>query len=168
MGHWKKTAWEAGWVVLLALALACSAYAFRPHALPILPGDGDDMGLEADSSDGIIATISVEEAQDYLEQGRAIFADARALALFNAGHIRGALHLDPMAFDDWSSRVFTDIAPDEMVITYCDNDQCSLSHELAEKFIWLGFEKVRVLKGGWGAWQSRDLPVDQVLTSPEQ
>jgi rhodanese-related sulfurtransferase len=160
MGYWKRSIVEAVWVSILALVLACSAYALRSHALPVIPPAADAAGT--DSTEGDIASISLEEAQRHFEQGTAIFVDARPMPAFAAGHIRGALHLDPQEFDEWSSRVFSEVPADALIISYCDGAQCTLSHELAEKLIWLGYQKVMVIKDGWGRWQSRQLPVDRL------
>ena len=155
--RWKKTIQEALWVSALALLLAGSIYALRPKALPITPTSERAALTEANGVAG--AFIDMDAAIDHFQKGTAIFADARSVQAFEAGHIPGALHLAPEAFDDWSLRVFSEIAVDEIIITYCDGAQCSLSQELAEKFTWLGYENVTVLKDGWGQWLSNNMPV---------
>ncbi len=142
---------------MLALTLACSAYAVRPHVLPIIPPAEDAAGI--DSPEGPIAFIALDDAHDHFEKGTAIFADARPQQAFDTGHIRGALHLDPAEFDTWSLQIFAQVPADAMIIAYCDGVQCDLSHELAEKLIWLGYEKVAVLKNGWAQWQSHHFAV---------
>lgn len=158
MGQWKTLIKEVVWVSILALVLACSAYALRPHALPIM--SLDEAAAITDDVDGQVVYINLEDAIRHFEQGTAIFADARPLQAFDAGHIRGARHLAPQDFDIWSSQVFSEIGVDEMIISYCDGVQCSLSRELADKFAWLGYENVVVLKDGWNRWRSRHMPVN--------
>jgi rhodanese-related sulfurtransferase len=63
--------------------------------------------------------------------GEAIFADARPIVAYEAGHIKNALHLEPGA-----------------------------AEELAERLTWLGYEKVFYLVDGWGQWTRHGLPVD--------
>lgn len=158
MRRWKSLIREAIWVLALALVLAGSAYALRPHVLPFGLPEGDvDL---ADPTDADHAFISLDAAMRHFKEGTAVFADARSAPAFNAGHIPGALNLAPQAFDDWSSQVVAEISVDEMVIVYCDGPQCSLSDELAEKFEWLGYENVTVLKDGWGQWVANNMPVD--------
>lgn len=157
MGHWEKTIRDAMWVSIVALVLAGSAYMLRPHKLPLVPPAEDEAIMDA--AEGGIAFIGLEDAIRHFEQGTAVFADARSLPAFEAGHIRGALHLAPQEFDLWSSQVFSEIAVDQMIITYCDGAQCALGHELAEKFAWLGYENVVILKDGWSRWRSSNMPV---------
>lgn len=159
MMEWKKLIREVAWVTMLALALACSAYALRPKLLPVMPSAGD-AGV-ANPGEAQVPRIDLEAAILHFEQSTAIFVDARSSHDFNAGHISGALHLAPQAFDEWSGRLFSEIDPDQMIIAYCDGAQCSLSDELAEQLIWLGFENVAVLKDGWRLWQSRNMPVEE-------
>ena len=99
-------------------------------------------------------------AAEHFRQGTAVFADARPQNQFQAGHIQGALNLDPDQFDDWSVEVFSQIPAGATIITYCDGDRCTLSLELLEKLTWLGYEQVLHLKNGWTSWRERGLPVE--------
>lgn len=148
--QWQATLREAAWLIVLSLALACGAYFLRPGAMP-------DEGVESD--DSLVKAIALEAAVDHFQNGTAIFADARPLEAFEAGHIKGALHLDPSDFDQWSDRVFAHASAESTFITYCDGSQCPLSQELAEKLMWLGFENVCYLKDGWAVWKEHGLPM---------
>jgi rhodanese-related sulfurtransferase len=152
--QWKATLREAAWLIALSLALACAAYFLRPGAMP---GGREDEGVESD--DWVAKTIAFEAAVDHFQNGTAIFADARPLEAFEAGHIKGALHLDPSEFDRWSDRVFAYASAETTLITYCEGPQCQLGRELAEKLIWMGFENVYFLKDGWGLWTEHGLPM---------
>jgi rhodanese-related sulfurtransferase len=110
--------------------------------------------------DGIF-DIVLHDARAHFENGSALFADARSLAAYRSGHIRGAMHLDPNEFDRWSGGFFSQIPPDRVIITYCEGARCTLSMELAEKLTWMGYEQVYVFKDGWGLWQKNKLPMDQ-------
>ena len=142
---------EAVWVMVTALVLAAGAYALRPGLLQ-KSGTGADAG-------NLENLISLEAAADHFNQGTAVFADARSEKDFRAGHIQGALNLDPDLFDDWSIQVFSQIPAESVIITYCAGERCTLSIELAEKLTWLGYEKVFHLKNGWALWQEKGLPV---------
>lgn len=150
--HLKPTLREALWIVALSLVLACGTYMFRPD---IIPG-ASDAPLEED--DALAKSIDFQAAVDYFKKGTAIFADARPLPAFAAGHIEGALHLDPAEFDQWSNQIFSSAPLGATIITYCEGAQCDLSRELAEKLAWLGFEKVYYMNDGWGKWQKQGLP----------
>ena len=150
---WKTNLREATWLVILSLALACGAYFLRPAGMP---GNATDQGGEAD--DVLAKAITFEAAAEQYKKGTALFADARPIDAFTAGHIKGALHLDPSEFDEWSDQMFSYAAPDRLIITYCEGPRCRLSHELAEKLAWLGYENVYYLQDGWGLWKKHGLP----------
>jgi thiosulfate sulfurtransferase len=152
--QWKTTLREVTWLIVLSLALACAAYFLRPGAMP--EGIPDE---EGGSGDGLTKAISFEAAVDHFQNGTAIFADARPLEAFESGHVKGALHLDPSEFDQWSDRVFAYASEESTLITYGEDPQSLLSRELAEKLMWLGFQNVSYLKDGWGAWKEHRLPI---------
>jgi rhodanese-related sulfurtransferase len=154
--QWKATLRETAWLIVLSLALACAAFFLRPGAMP---GGMPDEGGE--SGDGLIKAIAFEAAVNHFQSGTAIFADARPLEAFESGHIKGALHLDPSEFDQWSDQVFVYAATESILITYCEGPQCLLSQELAEKLMWLGFQNVSYLKDGWGLWKEHKLPMSK-------
>jgi rhodanese-related sulfurtransferase len=149
--HWKITLREAAWLIGLSLAFACGAYFLRPDAMP---------GKMA-PNDSLASAVTFEDAVDHFNNGTAIFADTRAPEAFEAGHIKGALNLDPVEFDQWSHRLFLYDAAESTLITYCEDPRCPESLELAEKLTWLGFENVYYLKEGWQAWDERGLPTEK-------
>jgi rhodanese-related sulfurtransferase len=154
--QWKATLREAAWLIALSLALACAAFFLRPGAMP---GGMPDEGGE--SGDGLTKAIAFEAAVDHFQSGSAIFADARPLEAFESGHIKGALHLDPSEFDQWSDQVFAYAFTESTLITYGEDPQGLSSRELAEKLTWMGFENVCYLKDGWGRWKERRLPTSK-------
>lgn len=152
--QWKVTLREAVWLIVLSLALACGSYFLRPGAMS---GVILDEGVESDNF--LAKAIAFEDAVDHFKNGTAIFADARSLGAFEAGHIKGAVHLDPSEFDQWSEEVFSYDSAKSIFITYCESSRCLLSRELAEKLTWLGFENVYSLQDGWELWKEHRLPM---------
>lgn len=150
--HWQPTLREALWIVALSLALACGTYMFRPDGIP----GASDEPVEGDGA--FVQSIDFEAAVGHFKKGTAIFADARPLPAYAAGHIEGALHLDPYEFDQWSNQIASSVPLGATILTYCEGGQCELSRDLAEKLTWLGFEKVYYLIDGWGKWQKQGLP----------
>ena len=149
---------EALAVMLIATALAATAYILRPGIIP--PDAAHQSSDTAAQGTDTVAAISIEDARSHFEKGTALFADARPLRAYRSGHIKGAIHLDPDEFDAWSGDFFARIPPDQLIITYCDGVRCSLSLDLAERLTWMGYEKVYFLRDGWGGWQHNRLPVD--------
>ena len=152
--QWKGTLREAAWLIVLSLVLACAAYFLRSDTTP-----GGMLDEGGGSDDWLTKAIAFESAVDHFQNGTAIFADARPLEAFESGHIKGALHLDPSEFDQWSDRVFAYASADATIITYCEGPHCQLSRELGEKLMWLGFENVTYLQDGWEMWKAHKLPI---------
>jgi rhodanese-related sulfurtransferase len=159
---WSKTIAEAVWVTLLALILAGVGLIFRPDLRPMLSGAGQPASASGLPDSKAAPSISLEEARAYFEAGTALFADARPEKAYQAGHIKGAMSLDPSEFDAWSGTFFSQFPADTLIVTYCSGARCSLSAELAEKLLSLGYEKVLVLKDGWHLWNEARLPTEQV------
>jgi rhodanese-related sulfurtransferase len=159
---WTKTIAEAVWVTLLALILACAALIFRPDLRPMLSSSGQPASESAPPDQKAAPSISLDEARANFKAGTALFADARPWKAYQAGHIQGAMSLDPAEFDTWSGNFFSQFPADTLIVTYCDGARCPLSAELAEKLLSLGYEKVLVLKDGWRLWSEAHLPTEQV------
>ena len=138
--------------VLAALTLMASAttYFIHPHA-PALYLQSEPV------SDG---EISVAEARVAMKSQGAIFIDARIRAKFDAGHIPGALPLCETE-SDYAAQLSVvaealQQGQEKLMIVYCDGKKCQASHKTAETLH--GFhpipDNVKVLHGGWPAWQA--------------
>lgn len=155
----RRTLYEVVLVVLITLALSTVAYVLHPQALPLWPSEDRPSGSDDTNTD--YRAISMDRAVALFNQKQAEFADARPRHAFVEGHIKGAVHLDPYQFDEWSEALVAELPPDATIITYCDGIECPLSSELAERLTWLGYENVFYLKDGWGLWKQQGLPVAQ-------
>jgi rhodanese-related sulfurtransferase len=154
----RRLLYESLLVVAIAAVLAAGTFALRPRVLPLFPPDTPAPDI---ADDRLFKVIPFERAREMFMAKEALFADARPLIAYEDGHIEGAVHLDPYAFDEWADNLIAATAPDQPIITYCDGPHCTLSHELAEKLTWLGFERVYYLVDGWGVWQANALPVER-------
>ena len=154
------------WVMGVATVLALAAYLFRTGTTPMsgstsLPTSVVTRSESSQSEDDLkYRSIDFETARKMFEEGTALFADARSLEAFRNGRIPGAIHLDPEEMEQWSETMMVDYPPDQVIITYCHGAQCDLSQLLAQKLIWLGFEKVYYMIDGWGRWLQAGLPVE--------
>lgn len=101
--------------------------------------------------------ISLADATLLFRSGQAVFVDAREAEEFALGHIEGALSLDPLSFGQ-EFPALRERMEGKTVVTYCDGEQCQLSHELAEQLKGMGLLDVRVLRNGWSLWTAQGLP----------
>jgi rhodanese-related sulfurtransferase len=130
------------WIRILGTAtlLAAAALALDPRARNLL--------REAPTADEI--TLAAAKAQ----QSALLWIDARPSADFARSHIPEAFSL---SLDEWDTRIVDVLArwqPGTRVIVYCDDRACRTSSTVAEKLRReYQFDDVRILHGGWAAWQ---------------
>lgn len=159
---WSKTLTEAVRVMLLALILTGAGLIFRPDLRTMLGGRGQPVSESESQDQKGFSFISLDETRAYFKAGTALFADARPMKAYQAGHIPGAMNLDPSESDSWSEKFFSQFPSDTLIVTYCNGVRCSLSTELANKLWAMGYEKVLVFKDGWNLWNAAHLPTEQV------
>jgi rhodanese-related sulfurtransferase len=95
------------------------------------------------------ARIGVGEAQHLLEARAAVFGDVREAAEYAAGHVVDAVHLPCSAeAPDWLANV----AKSSTVVLYGASD--ADADPVAQSLRASGYGDVRVLSGGFPAWQA--------------
>lgn len=157
----KQAAKEAVVLIFIAVGIALSVYAIRPDKIGDVPAvENKGAGAQL-SPEGAYSEITVEEAVRLYQEKQAIFADARHRADFEAGHIKGAVHLYAAEQDIWLPDFLAATDPSTVVVTYCDGADCHLAPELAEILFFNGFDHVRYLKDGWSQWHEGGFPVEQ-------
>ena len=105
--------------------------------------------------------IDVAQAQALFESGEAVFADARPLDQFEAGHIEGAEHLDPDAFFGGAEPDFVYLYPPEQIIViYCPGGECDASELVSIRLQERGFSNTHILKPGYPGWVEAGLPTE--------
>ncbi len=103
--------------------------------------------------------ISIADALALEKQGKVLWLDARRRSEFDKGHIPGAMLLNLFEWEDLVTPVVMSLSEnmDRTLVIYCDAKKCQASRELREKLLTsgLGDLDIRVLHGGWPAWQRR-------------
>lgn len=130
------------WLAILGTAtvLAAATAALRPEARRLL--------TDAPADD----EITLAAARDLHEP--ILWIDARADADFARGHIPEALPLTPENWDNQIVEVIQRWHPGLRVVVYCDDRACGTSRHVAELLRRdYQFDDVRILHGGWSAWQ---------------
>lgn len=153
-----KALWQIPLLIIAACVIAIGVNLLRPDGIPF----GGDWSQQARFSDAASASlvIGLEEAGRLFRQEAALFVDARPQSQFAQGRIRGALNLPWQEVDRYFMETADRLEGSRMIITYCDGDNCDLSHELALFLKDMGFENVRVLVNGWTVWKQAGLPTD--------
>lgn len=105
-----------------------------------------------------IAWIDQGDARDLVTDVEVTFVDARPRAVYEAGHVAGAINvpIDTGAIDDRATQL---VRGARVVITYCDTGgDCAASKRLAGLLAEAGLSDVRVLRGGMPEWLANDYP----------
>lgn len=76
---------------------------------------------------------------------------------FAQGHLPGAVNLPLEGFAEAAARTFPDRSAN--IVVYCASDTCQNSDVAARKLQALGYQSVRVFKGGKAAWKDAGLPL---------
>ncbi len=139
-------------VTLLALSLIVALVhnAGRPYPivlsrpLPVLaPGD-----------------VSLSVAKTRLNDSSTVFIDARPQAVYDRGHIPGALQLTPVEFQNVFPSL-RDRLQEKKLIVYCSGPRCPKAERIQRSLQGEGLEDVLVLRVGYKAWLEAGLPVER-------
>jgi len=156
-GVWKKALYQTIGLSFIAAILSLVVNQVRSDSIPLLGDWSQEARIELKFGKNIL--IPLDEARDKFSAGGAFFVDARPPALYQEGHIQGALNVPLAEFDQKMERVLTELPEESLIVTYCDGEDCDLSALLALKLKEIGYENVRVLHNGWSVWKSHQLPV---------
>ncbi len=148
----KQTLFQSCVLLAVSIVLAVTFQAFNPYGIPYIAEEveviqtKDDLTVEQSSD---LEYISIELAKTLYNEG-VLFVDAREIDYYQEGHIPGALlsdHFQKLVFTIDSLQ-----ARGDMIVTYCDGDDCGSSEELAYDLIDYGFTNVKVFLDGWEEW----------------
>jgi len=89
------------------------------------------------------------------------FVDAREDPEYEAGHIRGARHMNAARSPEEIQLALAHTPKDRELIIYCDGEECGASTTLATKLQGLGFANVQIFFGGWTEWKNAGLPTSR-------
>ncbi len=104
--------------------------------------------------------IDLETTLQVFNKNNALFIDARDQWEFSEGHILGAINIPEFSFNSENELLKT-INKDQLIIVYCDGDDCDTSKRLANELTKLGYSKCYVFLGGFSVWNAAILPTER-------
>ncbi len=107
-----------------------------------------------------IPSLSLEKTKEKLDQGGAIFLDARKADEYNLRHIKGALSLPVTHFELYYPKMKNLLPKDAEIVVYCAGEECGASLHLAEELIGLRYKNIKVFLGGWVVWNKAGYPAE--------
>lgn len=151
-----RAPWQSGVILVLAVAMGLLLNPLRSEPLPMVADWSPEERLKTAAGESLI--VSLEEARSLCMEEDAVFLDARSPEEYARGHIRCAQNVPWQSFDAYIDRVWGRFPDDAWIVTYCDGEQCSLSEDLAQELMAMGYRNVKVLLNGWTRWREAGLP----------
>jgi rhodanese-related sulfurtransferase len=98
--------------------------------------------------------VTWNEAGPRITAGEWLLVDARDEAYYQARHIPRALSLPANSYPEMLAFFVEDYGTEKTVVIYCGTEDCDLSTELAARLRdEAGYLNIRILEGGFLAWQ---------------
>lgn len=160
VAHQLELVRDVGLVIAACLVVGVAWLAIDPR-LAWVAEPKDDGACEAEGFENmpLVERVPVAEARELLERSEVTFVDARHAADYSAAHIPGAMSLPASDAELVLDMQSLPIPPEGEVIAYCEGGSCEQSEYLGLLLRDRGVcRKVRVLEGGWQAWQAVDAP----------
>ncbi|MEM5785922.1 MAG: cyclic nucleotide-binding domain-containing protein [Syntrophobacteraceae bacterium] len=146
--HWYDFLLVIGVSILLAVSFNQS----NPNGIPLIPSVAD-----ADS----IPVIDAADAMKIYQQGNALVIDAMPSNFYQKGHIKGAVNMPMALFDIVYLMNFSDENKDREILVYGNSISRPYDLEIASKLRLLGYTEVKVVGGGFQAWEKAGYPVER-------
>lgn len=120
-----------------------------------------DMAQKSTAIEKEIPRVSVEQVREGVVGEKIICIDARSLAEFERGHVRGAVCLPLDDLDQALSKNLDLLLQNKPIVIYCGGEGCDLSHLLARKLVAIGMDQVSVFTAGLNGWKTAGLPIEK-------
>ena len=107
--------------------------------------------------------LDLDEMQKISPHPGILILDARPNSLYRSGHIPSAMSLPADDFDKQYQALQSTLQShrNELCIVYCSGVRCKDSQIVATTLQKLGYQHVRIFRGGWNDWQSANLPEEK-------
>lgn len=145
-------------IVVVACAVAVVVNASRLGGVPLLPGEVPCPGVPRVWWQRFEKAEPVE-ARRLWQEASAAFVDARPHEEYIFNHIPGAVSLPYRRFSAAYAENQSLLRPDAPVVIYGDGKPCGEHLRVAKFLLERGFTKIKLLHGGYPAWEASGYPV---------
>ena len=123
-------------------------------------GELADQAQAAPRGEELPMPLGLTQVKEMYDAKQAVLVDARSLASYSEGHIRGATTLPLEEARKNPGRPFTSHIPtDATIIAYCNGFSCHDSMDLGKILMHAGYASVYVFEGGFPEWRDAGYPV---------
>jgi rhodanese-related sulfurtransferase len=145
-------------IVAVACVVAVGVNAARLGGLPLLPGEVPCPGVSRVLW-GRFENAEPSEARRLWQEASAAFVDARPHEEYIFNHVPGAVNLPYRKFSSSFAENESLLAPTGVVVIYGDGKPCGDHLRVAKLLAARGFTKIKLLHGGYPAWEAGGYPV---------
>ena len=154
-----------GVVIVIAAALIGVVHnAVRGQSIPLVQevekvqtarhdgGDAADTGQLAEGA------VTAEQVKALVDEGNVYVIDARAVEVFEDGHIPGAINIPYDRLAEYFQYLTDTVPLDARIVCYCSSPTCDFSDQLATELRIMRYTDIVVFTGGWEEWQNAGHP----------
>jgi rhodanese-related sulfurtransferase len=160
------------WILLTAcLLVGIVVNEMRPTPLPLvysspatrLNQSVEQLGAVSAPAVALDGVVEKDEMQKISSSRAALILDARPEIFYRLGHIPTALSLPRDDFEKQYQALQPTLKShrDKPLVVYCSSADCHDSQMVADALEKLGYEHVRLFRGGWSDWESASLPEEK-------
>ncbi len=146
-------------ILVLSSVLALGFNAMRPDGLPLVR-DWEAKYAGRRLPQGVLH-IGNEDAAFLLNNGAALFVDARDPADYREERIPGALNLPVYRYDEFFPILEDRLLGAGLIVLYCSEASCHMSDDLADKLVLQGFINLGVYIDGLRGWKESKRPTEK-------
>ena len=104
-----------------------------------------------------VAMLSADEVERLIGRDDVLIVDVNPERRWEAGHIPGAVNVDPAAF----TAEDLGVSPETLVVFYCSDPGCGASPHAARRAVRMGFERVALMPAGIRGWVAAGKEVER-------
>jgi rhodanese-related sulfurtransferase len=160
-----KTISEITILLVASIGLSLITNLVSPFGIPLIGQWETSKGIVRADKDNpydesVFEIDSVSAAKKIYDLGKALFVDARSVASYTEGHVKGAISFPIGEFDIQIDDFLNRFTVDQPMVTYCSGRTCEDSHRLAQMLVEFGYKNVSVMLDGFPGWKAKGYPIE--------
>ena len=163
--NWNTISRRTILLVVIAVAAAVIVNQLSPVGIPLMGQWDLAKGVIHANPDSAhlndrLEIDNIEVAKLIYDGAKTLFVDARSVADYEAGHVKGAVSLSLNDFDAYIEGFINRYPPEQPIVTYCSGRTCEDSHRLEQLLFDNGYVNVSVFIDGYPGWKAEGYPIE--------
>lgn len=142
----------------LAILAAFLYNYYAPEGIPLFGQWDTEKGTvkavpATSEKEGSIEISDSEWVEQVIQSKNRLIIDTRPKAVFNQGHLPGAVSFPLVDFEDNFQRMMTQMTHETPLLIYCSGADCTDSHAFADILMNMQFTDVKIYTKGFRGWK---------------